>query len=369
MKSRNKKRNLVGEILEGIFGGIVVSILLYFVFGQILLPSEMDEAYRRCELFEAKWYQVYADGTRVPVEIPGECEATPGEPYVIETTLGEIEPASVLSFYSLKQDMKIYVGDEMRKAYSTKETRMFGNSSPRSYVFVDLFKEDSGKTLRVEMVSESSYPGTMKPIYYGDKAGIWRFYIEGNMLSLGITAFMIVLSLILVITCTVARIITKKEISILYFSWSVLLLSMWLLTQSGMRQLLFNNISVVGDVALACSSLFMMPLGMYFNVLFGKRYEKVCLCFEVLALLNCVLSNVMVLSSFADSSAVVPLNFALLGIGCITLITVLILEWKKGYIKEYRFVLIGFAFLIVAGVIQAVTYFFDDVTYVGSVVS
>ena len=115
------------------------------------------------------------------------------------------------------------------------------------------------------------------------------------------------------------------------------LLSNWLIAQSDIRQLLFKNISVVGDVAMACSTLFLMPLAMYFNVVFGKRYQKECLGFEVLVLANCLVSNVLVLSGVADSSAVVPFVFLLLGVGCVILGRALWKDWKLGYVKDYIF--------------------------------
>lgn len=369
MKEEKKKANVVRRVLEGAFVTVVLMVLTYFVSGQLLLPNETDTSYDCCELFDAQWEQVFADGTRETVEIPGDCKAVPGEPFVIETTLGEIEPGSALSFYSLKQDMKIFVGEELRTAYSTKDTRIFGSCSPRYYVFADICEVDSGKTLRVEIVSNSDHAGKIKPVYYGDKAAIWRSLIEGNILSLGITAFVLILSVIVIVACSIARIRSKKDISILYFAWSMFLLSNWLIAQSELRQLLFKNISVVGDVAMACSTLFLMPLAMYFNVLFGKRYEKECLAFEALVLINCLVSNALVLSGLVDSSKVVPLIFALLGLGTVILLHALWKEWKQGYVKDYKFVLLGFVFLMIAGAIQAVTYFFNDVSYVGGIVS
>jgi len=303
------------------------------------------------------------------VTIPGDCAAIPGEPFVIETTLGEVAQGSALSVQSMKQDMKVYVDGILRTEYSTENTRIFGNCSPRAYVFVDVCGEDSGKVLRVEMVSASAQAGNIKQVYYGDKAAIWHMYIEGNILPLGITAFVLILSVIVIIACSIVRFRTKKDVSIFYFGWSMFLLSGWLIAQSDMRQLIFRNISVVGDVAMACSTLFLIPLAMYFNVVLGKRYERECLFFEVLALLNSIISNGLVLSGLADSSAVVPMNFILLGIGCFLIGRALCKDWKKGYVKNYKIVLIGFTFLILAGAIQAVTYFFYGVSYVGGVVA
>ncbi len=367
MDEVKKKQKRLGRVLEGIFLTAVVAVFGYFVLGQLLLPDEMAESYRRCETLNTEWYQVFEDGTREAVTIPGDCTAVPGEPFVIETTLGEVAQGSALSFLAVKQDMKVYVDGVLRTEYSTKDTRIFGNCSPRAYVFVDICREDSGKVLRVEVVSESAYAGNMKQVYYGDKAAIWHKYIEGSILPLGITAFVFILSVIVIIACSIVRVRSKKDVSIFYFGWSMFLLSGWLIAQSDMRQLIFKNISVVGDVAMACSTLFLMPLAMYFNVVFGKRYERECLTFEVLALLNCIVSNGLVLSGLADSSAVVPMNFLLLGLGGFYLVRALCKDWKKGYIKNYKIVLIGFVFLLLAGVIQAVTYFFNGVSYVGGI--
>ncbi len=369
MEKVKKKLSTLGMVLEGIFVAVVVTVLLYFVFGQIALPREMEAAYERCVPFETQWEQVFEDGSREPVEVPGVCKASPGEPFVIETTLGDIEPGSALSFYSLKQDMKVYVDGELRTTYSTEDSRIFGNCSPRYYVLVDICEVDSGKTLQVELVSESSHAGTLKTVYYGDKAAIWRHHIKGNLFSLCITAFVWIISVIAIIACSVVRFRIKKELSILYFGWSMFLLSNWLIAQSDIRQLLFRNISVVGDVAMACSTLFLMPLAMYFNIVFGKRYQKECLAYEILVLVNCLVSNALVLSGVADSSAVVPFVFILLGIGFIILMRAIWKDWKLGYVKDYKYVLVGFAFLILAGAIQTVTYFLDGVSYVGGIVA
>ena len=67
----------------------------------------------------------------------------------------------------------------LRAEYSTKDSRLLGNSSPRSHVLVDICEEDSGKLLRVEFVSESVYAGTVKPVYYGDKAAIIYSFVKG----------------------------------------------------------------------------------------------------------------------------------------------------------------------------------------------
>ena len=55
MKENKTKRSLLGEVLEGSFIAIVLTVLAYFIFGQILLPGEKDSSYQRCEIFDTQW--------------------------------------------------------------------------------------------------------------------------------------------------------------------------------------------------------------------------------------------------------------------------------------------------------------------------
>ena len=92
---------------------------------------------------------------------------------VVETVLPmDIESGRYLCFRSAKQDMKFYVDGQIRKEYSTKESRLFGRLSAVAYVFVNIREGDAGKTLRVEMSTDSSYTGVLYTVYYGNPMGM-----------------------------------------------------------------------------------------------------------------------------------------------------------------------------------------------------
>ena len=59
MEKAKKKLSTLGRVLEGIFVAVVLIVLLYFIFGQIILPREMEAAYNRCVPFETQWEQVF----------------------------------------------------------------------------------------------------------------------------------------------------------------------------------------------------------------------------------------------------------------------------------------------------------------------
>lgn len=135
-----KKRENCGiKAMNWCFGILFLGVFLYFVLGEMFLPVETPTNAGNCEVFSADWVWVQQDGRKVPVEIPGQCDAGKNEVVAIETVLPEtVEDNTYLCFRSLRQDMNLYVDGILRQQYSTKDTRLFGKTSAAVYVFLEL---------------------------------------------------------------------------------------------------------------------------------------------------------------------------------------------------------------------------------------
>ena len=76
-----------------------------------------------CREFIADWKQVFPNGEKKDVVIPGQCTGNRGDVITIETVLPDnIEKDRFLCFRSSKQDMKFYVDGKLRMEYSTGDT-------------------------------------------------------------------------------------------------------------------------------------------------------------------------------------------------------------------------------------------------------
>ena len=71
-----------------------------------------------------------------------------------------------------QQDMQVYIGDELIKEYTTKESRLFGNNSASAFVFFQVPAENSGQTLAIELTSKTEYSGFLNKVYVGEKNDI-----------------------------------------------------------------------------------------------------------------------------------------------------------------------------------------------------
>lgn len=175
-----EKRDLLGmKQIKCVFAILVAILLGYFILGEVFLEPDVVQGEYRCEEFEGEWFRVNEDGTRSEIAIPGKYEAERNEKMTVETTLPEnIRGNSFLCFRSAKQEMHIYVDGVLRQEYSTKDTRLFGKISAVAYIFLELKPEDAGKTLTLDVQTDSSYSGMFYTVYFGDRLGVWNFFFK-----------------------------------------------------------------------------------------------------------------------------------------------------------------------------------------------
>ena len=81
---------------------------------------------------------------------------------VLTTTLPDNYDETAFAIRSSLQDVKFYIGGELRAEYSTKETRLVGKNSASRFVFCPTSYKDAGKELRLELTTyTSNYSGVV----------------------------------------------------------------------------------------------------------------------------------------------------------------------------------------------------------------
>lgn len=361
----DNKNKFIMSTLQRIMRIMMMGILVFFVLGEMLMPADNPSDDEECQMFVAEWERVMPDGTREPVEVPGECMAETAEPVIIETILPQHQEDEWFCIQSLQQDLRIYVGSELRKEYSTKDTRMFGRNSANAYVFFKITEEDAGKVLRIESISDSSYSGYLNSIYTGEKSEIWtmyiRFYLPGTMVAI----FMLLLSIIVVCYTLLLRIFYKKKMEISYLGSALLMISVWLLAESKLRQLIVPNGSVATSVGFFVIMLLPYPFLAYMNRTQKRRYQNIYMILAVCTIINSILSTVLQILNIKDFFETMWISHAIIVMLMIIMIYTIISDARKGYIKEYPEVAIGIGGMILAGAMEIVLVYVKASIYNG----
>ena len=354
-----KREEWLMRVIKTLFTVIACGICIFFLVGEIIYPSEQDRRDSRCKVFESQWYQVKDDGSRQLMQVPGEVQPDSEGKIRVETMLPSyIEADDWIAFRTAKQDVKVYVGDELRKEYSTKYTRPFGKDSVSQYIFVNLNSEDAGKSLTYQaQSSDMNYAGIVRQAYYGDKFAIWLHIFMESGLETIVTLFILVIALVSVSVIAVLNIKYRRNIKIQYLCWGIFLLALWMIAQSDIRQLLFPNISLANSMTYFSIMIMPIPFMVYVDSLQNHRYIRAYMVACVAALIDFAVCTFLQLAGYRDFSDLVKFIFGTIFVALGLIMATFIIDFKKGLIKEYRLVVFGFFGAIVSALIEMMMYF------------
>lgn len=361
------KAERVKKVLKITFGLILVAIVAFLIAGEIVAPAEDPTEAGEAVLFEADWERVYADGSREAIEVPGQYKSGRGEIFRMETVLPDCEEDTWMCMRASQQDMRVYVGDELRKEYTTKESRIFGKNSASVFVFFEISEKDAGKVLAIETISDSNLSGFLNEVYIGDKADIISTFVRQCYLVLLVSVYMLILSSITVLVGAILRFVYKIKMEITYLGLGILQLSLAMITESRLRQFFLPNSSVAAHVGFLLTMLIPYPFMVYVSRIQKGRYEKAYRILSLVVVTNFIVSILLQMFNIADFADSSISSYGLIVVMVILMAITIILDIKRGKIREYKELVIGILVMLAVSLWETYLTFVPIAPYVGGV--
>lgn len=335
-------------VLRVIFALFFVSTLAFFLVGEIIMPMENPTRSSACVEYEADWEWVLPDGTRKTVEVPGSCDAKRGETVRLETVLSQNQENTWFCMRASQQDMRVFVGDELRGEYTTVDTRMFGKKSASAYLFFPVTDEDAGEVLAIELFSDSEYSGFLNKVYTGEKSDIIWELVDQGIGVLAVALYMLILSSLIVIVGCILRFVYKKKVDMIYLGIGTLILGCSMTAESHIRQFFLPNGSIAAHVGFLLTMLIPYPFMVYVSRLQKERYDRFYRPLSWCVIANffvCTLLQVFGIVDLVDSSIIA---YGIIVI-CVGIMGVTIcIDLKNGRSSDYGEVLLGLVAMIMA---------------------
>lgn len=348
----NDKINRGMKIIKWILGGMLIFSFLFFIIGENVLPENDVMEGSTFQNFEAQWVQEMPDGTKTPVTIPGNCDVSYGEWGVISTQLPENQTDTWLCARSMQQELNIYVGEELRKAYSTLETQKFGKTSTMTYVLFPIYESDAGKTLRIEFMSKSNYANYVSDIYQGEEEDIKSHFLYYYGAGAILAALIFLIGLMVIVVCMLIRVWYKREVDLLYLGHVLLIASTWLIAESKVRQFILPSTTVAMWMGFLMIALLPYPFICYVNDVQKGRYQKAYFAIGVCTVINFVVMMVLQMFNIKDFFETMGISHAIIAALILLMIITIVRDTVKGYVKDYKEVAIGFIGVSVAGIFE-----------------
>lgn len=205
----------------------------------------------------------------------------------------ELRHNDVLFIYSDEQDIRVYIGNELRREYRGS-TYHDSVQIPSGWFTIKLNKSDSARPLRLEINADSSYytKGVLHPIYVGDKTAI-IYHIFWTQSFWGVLGFFIFL---LGMILSILFFIYRKDSFIkryIYMGISLIFLGSWIFFSNNGRQLYLHEISVSQYIGLFSANLAIFAFILFMSNGKTGKYLLVYKILWYLGLLNLILFSLL----------------------------------------------------------------------------
>ena len=337
---------------------LCVLVAGYFIIGSIVLPKDAPGMDHNTEIYDGKWEWLHNDGSISIHTLPAVLPVERGETVLMRTLLDDDTVGyRYMRFQGARQDMRIYVGDELRVSYSTKATRITGRYSAPAFVFCELKPQDSGKYLTFESVTESSFNGIFRSVYLGDRFSLWYSTLSEQGIELLFAFLTLFLGVISIAGSVILGIKQHRRVELMYLGTGISMAAVWLIANSWLRQLFFPAFSVINDMTFSMMLLLPLPFLIYMDEVQKGRYRRLYIISGCVAVLDCIVCGMLHITGTVDFSD----SFWVMAIVCFGAIAIMggtiIRDCMTGVVKEYPLVALGMLGVTIAAAGQIFVYF------------
>lgn len=152
-----------------------------------------------------------------------------------------------------------------------------------------------------------------------------------------------------------------------YLGWGELFLSIWILSESPMRQLYYQNISLAGYMTHFMVYLFAIPIIIFMNYVQKHRYNRIYRGILVAELVFFVIGSSLEITGIGDFSVLFNISILLHICAIICIIRAFIADIKSGFAKSYRQIIYGFCGFALGAFLQLYLYTRHTIIFHGGV--
>lgn len=336
---------------------MIAFVFVYLVVGELILPSEVTYNSSKCGVLDCTWYKENSEGQKLLVNLPYEEKENDKVSFV--GTLPEIDLNNTwIMFWNTGHVLKVFVGDDLRYSYDTTDSRIFGESSPHCYIFTELSNRDSGKEIRIQVLTDSK--GLYDKVYIGDQYSLIQMITRQGQAEVTFAFFLLLMGILCAITSYIVEILFKQSVDMKYLSLGVIITSIWILSNGNNRQFIFPNISVMRDIAYFCVAVMPLPFIVFIDNIQKQRHAKIFNKLERLVIADFIVTVLLYTLNLAGFNF---LRYLVISVGFISIILILftlILDIINRKINDYKITAIAFAIICCACGMQLIVYMFGS---------
>lgn len=269
----------------------------------------------------------------------------------------DITDHMVICTRSSQNDLYVYVNGELRNSHASGNYEMMSYNLPSAYVFVDISKFDAGAEIEIVQFMKTS--GVLNEVTIGYSGNITYSIFKNHLLLFVIACIMVILG---AITIIMYLLLSRKLISnssICYVGALNLVMGLWLLSESALRQWMFASFANTDISSYLIIEVVGIVAALYFDSIQEHRYRKIFTVCELVMLGQIVLNVILALTGIAAQYQTLMFSHIWMGVAIAVCMGTLINDIRKRHIKKYPITALGFLVFMGLAVAELVQFYND----------
>ena len=353
----DRRISALSKILEG-FVLCFITVIIFLIIRAFIPSGEPGEASIGSfdsVPFNEGWI-MEAEGNVSPVTLPAKTDYKPGTVITIRNTLPDsISDGMTLMFRTSIEDIYVYIDGVARASYASSGFKRMAYHLPSAYVVAGLGNTDAGREIEVRVTVKDK--GVINGVRLSSGNNAWFKIIRDNI---AITVIASIVSILGLVTVALYLLFYKRAAvgkSVLYLGLLMTDMGLWSLSESRLRQIVFERPSLSTYFAYFSMELAGVLACMFLNEVQAGKNNKRYLLLESLMSLQIIINIILVLTGVAELYNTITFSHMWFIVGIVLIIYNIITDIVRKQTGDYIFVLAGMAVFILFVILELANFY------------
>lgn len=363
---KDKIINVIEKLVRiGVVFVLAITVVL-MVTAMVDSPSVSDEAgigSFETEEFNDGWI-LSRGGKEESITLPVKPDIPVGETVTITNHLPEdISDGMSLMIRSVMEDVRIYVGGELRGDYSSDTGRSLSYYLPSAYVVIPLNRDDSGREIAISVTFKTRAVINGITISHGNNVwfAVLRSAIPTNLTAMLVLIFGVVLSIAVIFMRNSYNVAAPRYLGLLMID-----VSLWVFSESTIRQFIFQRPSLSQYFAYFTVELIGVLTCLYFDVVQHKVYHRRYVIAASAGFAVLMINILLHLMGIIELYNTLFIAHICTGVAAIVSVVSIVTDIVTGRIREYRITGFGMICFVVISLYELVGFYVNRFHIFGS---
>ena len=316
--------------------------------------------------FNEGWSLMF-HGERQTIDLPMNLECEKGDEVILSKNLpDDLCDGMSIMMRAAMEDVSIYVNGRLRETYSSNTVEGLSYYPPSAYIVTQIGSADSGKNIAFHLTIKNK--GTLNSVSINHGNNGWFEVLKNSLVMNSVAVFILICGLIIALCAFFSGKGYKTEaagyLGILIFD-----AALWLISESVIRQLVFNRPSMSQYFSYLSFELISVFACMYFDAMQHKIYHRRFLVIESVCLAAIIVNVLLDTSDILKMFQTAPVSHVLSGIACIIVIINIITDYRHGRIRNYIINVIGTLIFLLFAFVELSRFYFPVSVVFGTYLS